>query len=26
MPRRRTRIPLNVYLNNRLVGRLNRES
>ncbi|MEQ8346395.1 MAG: type II toxin-antitoxin system HipA family toxin [Sneathiellaceae bacterium] len=24
MPRRRTRIPLNVYLNNRLVGRLSR--
>lgn len=26
MPRRRTRIPVNVYLNNRLVGRLSRES
>jgi serine/threonine-protein kinase HipA len=26
MPRRRTRIPLNVYLNGRLVGRLRRET
>ena len=26
MPRRRTRIPLNVFLNGRLVGRLSRQS